>query len=164
MKIRLNLSAREVEVEGPDAVVRGWYERLKDTIAEMKAAPPVQPAAEVPPTSAGSPMPPLTSQPFHGIKDDADEPFGEYLHRFRNDVTDVDRILIAGAHAQSASDDNTFHTVDASERLLEQGFRVTNPAECVRRNQSSRRIIRVKRGVFRLSEPGRRYLEGLRHD
>lgn len=161
VRLRISWSAREVEVEGPDAVVRGWYERLGATIDAMRDGV-ADPANRVSKNRVANSSGSQSGSPVSAGDDD--EPFGEFVHQFRNELTDVDRILIAGAHAQAASDDNTFRTADASERWLEQGHRVGNPAECVRRNQANRRIIRVRRGVFRISEPGRSQLEALRDE
>ena len=156
--MRLNFSVREIEISGSDACVHGWYDRLNEVVQHFLEAPAIR-------------ANPADKQPLDdddsaeaGRIDANTASFGEFLQRYPDDITDVDRMLVAGFFIQKAADDDSFKTNDANQLLLQQGFRISNPSECVRRNASTRRLFTVKKGVYRVSDPGRRYLQELAND
>ena len=87
--------------------------------------------------------------------------FGEYLHGFPSNITDVDRILIAGFYVQSQSADNSFNTLSANELLKEQGIKLVNAAASLAKNKSAKRIFALTKGNFRVSQTGTTYINNL---
>lgn len=90
--------------------------------------------------------------------------FGEFIHPFASDITDVDRALIAAVYAQQQSEDSTFATNDVSELLKEQGIRLSNPSMSIRRNMVAKRIFSMSKGKYRVSREGLAHLEALHRD
>lgn len=88
--------------------------------------------------------------------------FGEFFTEFRSDITDVDKILIAGAFAQAQDAERLFTTKAANQLLLDQNIKVTNASENVRRLTQSKRVFVVSDGRFRVSASGAEYLKTLK--
>ncbi len=83
IKVRAKRSTGELEVEGPAAVVAEWWEKLWPELVgtpRVAAGPYSQRQALLPASNVDLP-----------------DVFGEFYTEFRSDVTDVDKVLIAGA-------------------------------------------------------------------
>lgn len=140
-RIRINLVAREFEVEGSEAFVRGWAERFSALLDRLDEPQQAEPAGAAP------------VEPAEGVS------FGELLHRLPRTVTDVDRILVAGHFAQSRRADRSFSTGEANALLADQGVKIGNPSQCVKQNLVAKRIFKHE-GRYRVAQQG---LEQLRH-
>ena len=124
IRVRANRTTGEVEVEGSPELVTEWWERLWPEIAGSAVRRP---------TMSNS------ATERHGVAGSAagssevPDVFGEYFNEYRSDVTDVDKMLIAGAFAQAKDPDRVFTTKNANQFLIDQNVKVTNASECVRR-------------------------------
>lgn len=141
-RLRINLSAREFEVEGSEAFVRSWAERFSDLLERLDDLPVPEPVGPEPTSAQGA------------------ETFGEVLHRLPRTVTDVDRILVAGHFAQMQRADRSFATGEANALLTEQGIKVGNPSQCVKQNLVARRIFKHE-GRYRIAQQGLDHLRRL---
>ena len=149
VRIRVDLLRRRYEISGPNAAVLEWHDRLHPLVSAPTAALPRALLADstmITPEAASATM----------FTDGESVPstFGEFFHRFRTDITDVDRMLIAGFYLEESSSSRTFSTGGANNALREQGTRVTNPSESLRRNLALRRVFKFGGREFRLSRPG----------
>jgi hypothetical protein len=70
-------------------------------------------------------------------------------------------MLLAGAFAQSASDDNAFTTGEANQLLIEQGIKVGNPSQCMTNNLKAKRVFKVPGNKYRVSKQGHEHLQKL---
>src|SRR4029077_8814955 len=104
-KLRINFSALEVEVAGSEENVRKWMETLDPYINAFAVRSNVKESKHPEAPSGGG--------------GEVGEPavFGEYLQQFPSNLSDTDRVLVAGYFAQRQSEDNRFTTGDA-RRLL----------------------------------------------
>ncbi len=152
IRIRANRSLGELEVEGPINVVEKWWEKLwpeLETGHPTASAPALrQPARLSPPPAIGNGQVP--------------DVFGEFYSEFRTDITDVDKVLVAGAFVQVKESDRVFSTKAANQLLIDQNVKVANASECVRRLTSMKRAFVVSSGRFRISASGFEYLETLK--
>jgi len=153
-RIRVNLSTKEFEVEGSEQFVKEYADKIENLLSSLATArvSPVIPAAS---SNAGDSQAALQNA---GLP----ETFGEYLHSFPKVNTDVERMLIAGYFSQSKSDDNSFTTASASELLREQGIKPANPADCIAKNKSAKRVFALAKGKFRVSQKGVEHINSLR--
>lgn len=142
-RIRINLAQRELEIEGPRAFLEGYGERLERLLALLETAPAATPAAGSGPTPAAED--PLGS-------------FGAFIQHLPASATDVDRMLAAGYWVQRRSGDDCFATAEASKRLVEHGFKIGNPSQCVKQAQLAKKVFVHQRGRYRVSQQGRTYL------
>jgi hypothetical protein len=140
-RLRINLSAREFEVEGSEAFVGTWAERFSELLDRLDLPPPAKE------TAAPAALP-------------GDESFGELLHKLPRTATDVDRMLVAGHFAQMRRADRSFATGEASTLLTEQGIKVGNPSQCVKQNLLARRIFKHE-GRYRVAQQGLDHLRRL---
>ena len=140
-RLRINLSAREFEVEGSESFVQSWAERFSDLLDRLDDPP----------------APPVKNEPASGP---SVESFGEILHRLPRTVTDVDRILVAGHFAQMQRADRSFATGEANALLTDQGIKVGNPSQCVKQNLIARRIFKHE-GRYRVAQQGIDHLRRL---
>src|SRR4051812_32582112 len=100
IKVRANRATGELEVEGPPAVVADWWERIWPELNVAAAAPAALPPRQLPAASAA--------------RSSVPDVFGEFFSEFRSDITDVDKMLIAGSFVQAKDPDRVFTTKAAS--------------------------------------------------
>lgn len=145
-RLRINLTQREFEVEGSEAFVRGFADRIEELLQQLDMPPPAAPAA---PSPTADPGPADLGS------------FGEFLLRLPSSATDVDKMLAAGFYVQTGSADDAFATADANRRLTEQGIKLGNPSQCVKQSLLAKRVFMVSKGRYRVSQPGRAHLRQL---
>lgn len=150
-RLRINLTQREFEVEGSEAFVRSFADRIEELFAALDS----QPTVNAPVTAADPPSSPAVEN------NTSLGSFGEFLLRLPSSATDVDKMLAAGFFVQMASVDDAFGTSDANRRLLEQGIKLGNPSQCVKQSLLAKRLFMLNKGRYRVSQPGRAYLRQL---
>lgn len=143
-RLRVNLQAREFEVEGTEAFVGRYAARIEALLRRLEAGAPA--AANVP--AAAEPVPEATS-------------FGELLQTLPRAATDVDRMLLAGWFLQRRAAERSFATAGANRLLLEQGVKLGNPSQSVKQNLVAKRAFLVARGRYRVAQVGLGHLEQL---
>lgn len=155
-RLRINLSEREFEVEGSEAFVRAYAERLDALLAVFEdeplppPAPTPAPAAEAAPSFAPTPA-----------RNAEVASFGGFLQHLPKSSTDVDKMLAAGFFAQGKNGDNAFATGDANKLLAEQSIKIGNPSQCVKQNLISKRVFTIQRGRYRVARQGLDHLRQL---
>jgi hypothetical protein len=151
IRIRANRSTGELEVEGPSQTVAEWWDKLWPQLSES-AGLGAGPAA---PGQHQKVLPVVGNEQLPDV-------FGAFYSEFRSDVTDVDKVLIAGAFVQGKDAERAFTTKAANQLLLDQNVKVTNASENVRRLTQTKRVFVVSGGKFRVSASGFVHLESLR--
>ncbi len=145
-RLKINLSQGEFEVEGSEAFVERYAERIdalfsnfqKDQIIER----PIISTTSVEAADANGES--TIEAPQH---------IGEWLELMPRSATDVDRMLLAGYVAQLRSGDQSFGTGEANLLLTDQGIKVGNPSQCVKQNLVAKRVFRHQRR-YRVSQTG----------
>lgn len=155
-RIRINVSAGEIEVEGTETFVREYAEKFEILLKSLKEPPP-----QVAPVRMT-----LPEQELVPTKTDMPAVFGEYLQQFPKSTTDIDRVLIAAYFVQSQDPDTCFFTTrNANNLLTEQGFKVANASDCVKKSIKTKRVFVVDKAKrkckYRVSQPGIDYINGL---
>jgi len=152
-RVRISLSASELEVEGAEEFVAQYAEAINTLIHRLEDQPiqsptPVQAAAAGAPAGAAQAA---TAEPRE---------FGEVLHSLPSNASGTDRILVAGWYAQRANSDNTFSTGEANQRLLGQGIKLSNASQALKGAISAKRVFKVGRR-YRISRPGEEHIRSL---
>jgi hypothetical protein len=147
IRVRANRSTGELEVEGPAQQVAEWWEKLWGELG-LEDQPRRLPARQAPPPAD-----------LDGLLSDH---FGEYFTEFRPDISDVDKVLVAGAFVQNKEPERSFTTKAANQLLIDQNIKVTNASENVRRLAQMKRVFVVSDGRFRVSASGFDYLKSLK--
>ncbi|MFW5679047.1 MAG: hypothetical protein ACOC3D_02170 [Pseudomonadota bacterium] len=146
-KLRVNLQAREFEVEGSEAFVATYGARIEQLLHRLiEGARP----------STGAPV---------ALVEDAvdveDAGFGALLHALPRNATDVDRMLLAGWFVQAGNAERSFTTADANRHLVDQGIKVGNASQSVKQNLLAKRAFQVQRGRYRVAQTGLQHLAQL---
>jgi hypothetical protein len=153
-RVRISLSAGDLEVEGTEDFVRQYADSITtliDRLEELPAIHRVSPQAEA-----------LASSTPRAATASAAErrEFGEVLHSLPSNASGSDRILVAGSYAQQASGDNTFSTGEANQLLLGQGVKLSNPSQALKNAIAAKRIFKVGKR-YRVSKTGEEHLKSL---
>ena len=153
-RIRISLSANELEVEGsPEFVAK--YEPTIQLMLERLAETPVQPRVAGPANASPEAGTAAVAAPVDA------RGFGELLHDLPKSATGTDQILVAGWHHQQTTADSSFTTADANQLLLGQGIKLSNAAQAMRGNLSGTRVFKVSGNRWRVSRQGEEHLKTL---
>lgn len=155
-RIRISIRNGEIEIEGSEAFIQEYMDKFKDLIEYFKTNPGVI----IPAQKELIDQTHLATTP---IENGFPETFGEYLLTFKNSISDVNRILIAGYFIQKRNADNSFTTNEASQLLIEQGIKVANPSASVTKNKDKQYVIKIGK-AFRVSQKGMNYIDSLREN
>lgn len=153
-RIRVSLSAREIEIEGSEEFVASYAEHIDSLIARLDNAGELVDAPEPDPAPAPAVAARTSARP-------PAESFGEYVQHMPKTITDVDRMLAAGWYAQRGNSDNAFGTGEANRLLAEQSVKIGNPSQCVKQNLLAKRVFALQRGRYRVSQQGMEHLRQL---
>lgn len=147
-RIRISLSSGELEIAGSESFIDKYSETLNIMLQRLREEKP-------------SSLPTGSSPPDVSVQSSRNPgQFGEALLAFSNSATDTDRMLLAGAFAQGNSADNTFATGEASQLLIEQGIKPSNPSQCMTNNLKAKRVFKVG-SRYRVSKQGEDHLRKL---
>ncbi len=91
------------------------------------------------------------------------ETFGEYLNQFKKGINQEEQMLVAGYYVQRTSDGNSYTTKEANDLLKEQSIKVGNASQAVADSKAAKRVFALKRGKFRVSQPGVDHINSLRN-
>ncbi|MEZ5834339.1 MAG: hypothetical protein R3D03_01210 [Geminicoccaceae bacterium] len=152
VRLRIDLSRREIEIEGSRTFVERYAARLEEMMDSLLHGAAGYPVAD----PVGSPVAESPEQPRLELG-----PFGAFLHHLPNSATEVDKMLAAGFYLEQKSADGTFTTAEANKRLAEHGIKIGNASQCVRQSLMAKRVFTFARGRYKVSQDGRRYLERL---
>jgi len=145
-RLKINLSQGEFEVEGSEAFVGRYAERIDALFSSFQT----RQISEQPAVSATTEE---TADANGQLTMDGPDHIGEWLEHMPRSVTDVDRMLLAGYVAQLRSGDQSFGTGEANLLLTDQGIKVGNPSQCVKQNLVAKRVFRHQRR-YRVSQTG----------
>lgn len=115
--------------------------------ARRKAAPKA--AAKAPATKAAAPAAADVRK------------FATLLKKLPEKASDVDRLLVAGYYVATTSGDRTFATRDANSLLAAAGAKILNAAQAAKANVTAKRLLKVDRGRFQLTDDGLEYAKKL---
>ena len=151
-RLKINLSQGEFEIEGSEAFVERYVERIDALFARLTHGQSSEPTPQLPAVTAANT---LNSVPANGASNtgSAPEHLGEWLEHMPRSATDVDRMLLAGYFAQVRSADQCFGTGEANALLTDQGIKVGNPSQCVKQNLVAKRVFKHLRR-YRVSQTG----------
>ncbi len=148
-RLKINLSQGEFEVEGSEAFVERYAERIEMLFSHLGQGR----VAEEQPARQMALAPVGASEVNGQSTTETPNHIGEWLEHLPRSSTDVDRMLLAGYFAQLRSGDQSFGTGEANTLLTDQGIKVGNPSQCIKQNLVAKRVFRHQRR-YRVSQTG----------
>jgi len=160
-RVRINLASGEIEIQGSEEFVERQLSNLESLIRTVSlgrgfrpqspSSPEVQVVDEVEgATLAGFQLPDV---------------FGEWLSQFPRDINDNDKALIAAYYIQSKSATNEFKTLEVNKILQEQGVKLANTSNSIKRLVSRKFAFTTRKegrvNYYRLSQTGQEHLMSL---
>jgi hypothetical protein len=152
-RVRISLSAGDLEVEGTEDFVRQYADSIRTLIGRLEELPIQSPSAQ--PEAVGGSTPATATASAAEQRE-----FGEVLHSLPSNASGSDRILVAGSYAQLASGDNTFSTGEANQLLLGQGVKLSNASQALKNSIAAKRVFKVGKR-YRVSKTGEEHLKSL---
>jgi len=174
-KVKINSKTGEIDIEGSETFVRDCLDRFSHLLAAADraalTAAGLKAEAKLPLQGGGAEDEKLKQEEGDTGSEKADaksktfglpDSFGEYLTEFPTDISDIDKVLVAGYYQQRHNEANTFSTRNANELLKHQGIKVANASWCVKQHMEAKRVFATEKGKFRVSRDGERHVESLR--
>lgn len=153
-RFRINLSTREIEVEGSEEFVREYAAKFEDALSSLTKISRVDQVLGDKKVSSDKEQLKTSTTTIPQV-------FGEYLILFPKDISDIDKVLIAAYHAQTQDPDNLFTTGQANQHLKSQGIKVANASRAVKLQIEAKRAFSVSKGKYRVSQEGINYISSL---
>lgn len=164
-KFKLNLKTGEIEVEGSEVFVERQIQTLEKLVDLMKLSTLADKTNNLLPNVVQNrDDDKLGNSDIAG--DDIPATFGEWLHTFKTDINDLDKVLITARFIQSKSSLNDFKTAEVNNALKEHGFKLSNPASALKNLVDKKLMFQTRKvGVLRflrLSVDGQNHLNKLK--
>lgn len=91
--------------------------------------------------------------------------FGEWLHKFKDELTDSDEALLTAYYVQKQSPQNDFKTSEVNKSLQEHGIKLVNPSHTLTRLTVKKLLFQTRKDgklrYMRVSADGVKCLESL---
>ncbi|MES1182088.1 MAG: hypothetical protein ABUL44_04765 [Flavobacterium sp.] len=157
IRVRINLNSREFETEGDQEIIfKNFGELLKEYLEIIKKE-----SKEKPKSQDGENKRIMKEAVVEVKNRDESIPdnFGEYYNRFSKNLSNVDKLLLAGYYVQSTNDSKSFTISEAAQLLLEQGVKLSNANAFNKSNNDTKRIFKLAGKNFRVSDIGIEYIK-----
>ena len=163
-KFKLNLKTGEIEVEGTEAFVERQIQALENLVDLMKISVQFnEKKAPLIEEQSGNGDKPASGET---AGDTIPSTFGEWMHTFKTELSDADKVLITTRFVQSQSSTNDFKTAEVNKALKEHGFKLSNPSATLNSLVEKKLLFQTRKvGVlkyFRLSVDGQKSLNSLK--
>ncbi|WP_028574629.1 hypothetical protein [Desulfonatronovibrio hydrogenovorans] len=166
--VSINLNSGEIRLEGSEAFVTEQLANLEELLATIGRAPAAaqansgQPLEE--PVNEASSVNSETDEQAGSLN--VPEVFGEWLHSFRDDISDQEKALITAYFVQSKSEGNEFKTSEVTKFLSDHGIKLSNASSTLKQIERKKLIFQTRKpskiSYKRVSQDGVKHLLSLR--
>lgn len=159
-RIRINLTQREIEIEGSEKFLEKHQETIDQFIAEAKKSPSSNSRQPNTVNQLNNSNEEIKPKIVHSGSLHIPDSFGEFYTQVKRDISISDKTLVAGYYGQITSEDGLFAPKDVSALLNEQSVKVSNANAFVKSLLSSGKIYKQS-GKYKVSENGVEYIKQL---
>ncbi|MCC6503675.1 MAG: hypothetical protein IT362_11150 [Deltaproteobacteria bacterium] len=164
-KVKINFKTGEMELEGTEIFVQAQLEKLDVIVSLMGQFSEITEEEAVEEAVTEAEEEKLLKTGEQGLE--IPGTFGEWLHKFKGDLSDSDKALITAYYVQKQNEGNDFKTSDVNKSLIDHSIKISNPSQVLRRLSSSskkyvfqtRKIGKLK--YLRVSSDGVDHLKAL---
>lgn len=164
-KFKLNLKTGEIEVEGSEAFVERQIETLENLIQLMEIKPIVG-SEDASTTNESTENEHTGSEDVTITTEKLPSTFGEWMHTFKTELSDLDKALITARFVQSQFPANDFKTSDVNKALKDHGIKLSNPSVTLKRLGEKKLMFQTRKvgklRYMRVSVDGQKHLNTLK--
>ena len=166
-KFKLNLKTGEVEIEGSEEFVERQVHALEALVELMDLHQSSSSGSE----SNGVGEEDDSDGNVSGVEkpknaEEMPSSFGEWMHSFKVELTDLDRALLTARYVQFSSPSNDFKTSEVNKSLKDHGVKLSNPSVSLKRLGEKKYLFQTRKvgklRFMRVSADGQKYIESLR--
>lgn len=170
-RVKINLKSGEIELEGSEAFVENQMDNL-GSIIELLISAKIQNDE-----SSNLEQDTSSGELAANQEDTSDEvslatgdltipsTFGEWMHKFKDEVNDLEKCLLTAYYVQNGSSDNDFKTSEVNKSLKEHGIKLSNPSTSLKALVDKKLLFQTRKsGVLkymRVSQDGMQVLKSL---
>ncbi len=170
-RVKINLKTGEVEFKGSENFVQNQMDNL-DTIIDLLSSDAILPATEA---NQGSEIDRTAideeiNEPEDVINDTSafqvPSSFGEWLHKFKDTINDLEKALVTAYFVQHQSEKNDFKTLEVNNALREHGIKLSNPSQALKKLEAKKYLFQTRKEgpkirFMRVSQDGLSHLKTL---
>ena len=163
-RVRLNLASGEIEIQGSEEFVERQLSNLESLISTLSHNNRLQTQSPSSPEDKAD-KETTTTTTTTTTEPQLPDTFGEWLNQFPDDIIDSEKALIAAYYIQTKSADDEFKTSEVNKILKEQGVKLANTSNSIKRLVSRKLAFATRKvgkiSYYRLSKNGREHLASL---
>lgn len=170
-RARINFKTGEVELEGSEQFVQDQLANI-DAIAEYMALLATNNSVDEESITEQEEIAIAAEEEEEKLSSVGEQElqipstFGEWFHRFRNEINDLEKALVTAYYVQKQSPQNDFKTSEVNKFLQDHGVKLPNPSTSLKRLAEKKLIFQTRKSgklrYMRVSSDGVKHLKSLR--
>ena len=165
---RINLKTGEIEISGSEEFVEARIDSLGEILELVSESAVESEVVEEPANASSSNQSEQASSASKATSDGIPSTFGEWMHSFKDDITDIQKALITARFVQSQSPENDFKTAEVNKSLKDHGIKLSNPSKSLKVLEEKKFLFQTRKvgklSYKRVSTDGQAHLETLKRD
>ncbi|WP_372876727.1 hypothetical protein [Spongiibacter marinus] len=172
-KVKINLKTGEIEFEGSEEFVQHQMDSLDSIIDLLSSSVVSGTSPESNQSSISNEVEELSeneiaqeSSNHNGDSLAVPESFGEWMHRFKDSINDIEKALVTAFYVQNQSDKNDFKTLEVNKSLRDHGIKLSNPSRSLKLLEEKKYLFQTRKEgqkvrFMRVSQDGMSHLKSL---
>lgn len=169
-RVKINIKTGEVEFEGSEEFVQNQMDNL-DTIIDLVSSNITLSEARpeiVPENTSATPEEDIETEDISNDTSSFSVPssFGEWMHKFKDSINDLEKALVTAYFVQHQSDKNDFKTLEVNKSLRDHGIKLSNPSQALKQLDTKKYLFQTRKEgtkvrFMRVSQDGVSHLKTL---